>query len=118
MGEDQTQRLDFLMENEEPTLSTEPVVVSTVTKFKRHSDRKSPHYVTALVSIAGIIMVWLYSSGKSVLAVSNWTGLVHVATVNSAFASPVQIAVISVIALTAAIWVAVRRRASRFPFPI
>lgn len=118
MGEDQTQRLDFLMENEEPTLSTEPIV-STVTKFKRHSDRKSPHYVTALVSIAGIIMVWLYSSGKSVLAVSNWTGLVHVATVNSAFASPVQIAVISVIALTVAIWVAVRRRASgRYPFPI
>ena len=117
MGEDQTQRLDFLMENEEPTLPTEPVV-STVSRFKRHSDRKSPHYVTALVSIAGIIMIWLYSSGKGMLAASGWTSLVHIATVNSAFASPVQIAVISVIALTAAIWVAVRRRASRFPFSI
>jgi hypothetical protein len=116
-GEEQTQRFELLTEAEEPTLFHEPVV-STVRQFRRDSVRRSGHYIIVLMCIAGMILVWLYSTGRGLFNGIPFTNALQGLSIRSLFANPIQIGIILMAALTTALWVAVRRRASRLQIPI
>lgn len=116
LGERQTQRLDFLNETEEPTLFSEPTV-STVTQLRSETNRKLGHYIFVLMCVGGMIVVWLYSSGRGLFDTSLLNGVFQKTGVQSVFTNPAQVGIVSVVALVTALWVALRRRASRLLVP-
>ncbi len=110
--EEQTQGLELLAETEEPTLYSEPIV-STETQNVEENVRRLGHYAFVIMCVAGMIVVWLYSSGKGMLDASLLTGLIPKIGVQSVFTDPIQAGIVSIIAMIMALWVALRRRASR-----
>jgi hypothetical protein len=116
-GEEQTQRLELLTEVEEPTLVHQPVV-SNVRPFRRDSVRRSGHFVIVLMCIAGLIVVWLYSTGRGIFNGLPFNNVLQETSVRSLFANPIQMGIISMAALATALWVALRRRASSLQIPI
>ena len=116
-GEEQTQRFELLTEEEEPTLLREPVA-SNVRQFRRDSVRRSGHYIIVLMCTAGMILVWLYSTGRGLFNGMPFNNALQGTSVRSLFTNPIQMGIILVAALTSALWVAVRRRASRLQIPI
>jgi len=115
--EEQTQRLELLTETEEPTMFREPIV-STMAQFRRDSVRRSGQYVIVLMCIAGMILVWLYSTGRGLFNGSLFSSVLQAISLQSLFANPLQIGIISITALTTSLWVAIRRRTSRLQNPI
>jgi hypothetical protein len=111
LGE-QTQSLELIAETEEPTLFSEPAT-PTVAQFRRETSRRWGNYLIVLMCIGGMIVVWLYSSGRGILDASVLNTIVPTTAVQSMFANPLQVGVMSVIAMLTALWIAVRRRASR-----
>jgi hypothetical protein len=114
--QEHTHSLDLLEETEEPTLVSElePPADTTLTR----EPKRLGHYVFAVMCAIGMITVWLYSSGKGALDPLVLSGIVARTGVQSIFANPLQIGIISTFALFAALWVALRRRASRLRLQI
>ena len=115
--EEQTESLELLAEIEEPTLLAEPTV-PTESPLGTETSRRLGHYAFVLMCVGGMIIVWLYSSGKGMLDPSLLTSLVPKTGVQSIFANPIQVGIVSLFALITAFWVALRRRASRLHFPM
>ncbi|MBO0887726.1 hypothetical protein J2P12_01355 [Candidatus Bathyarchaeota archaeon] len=109
--EEQTESLELLEETGEPTLVSEPVPV-TETHFG-NEPRRLGHYAFVVMCVVGMTVVWLYSSGRDMLNPSVLTGIVSKTGVQTVFANLVQTGIVSAFALFAALWIAVRRRASR-----
>jgi hypothetical protein len=112
LGEQQTQSLELIGETEEPTLFSEPAT-PTVAQFRQETSRRLGNYLIVLMCIGGMIVVWLYSSGRGIFDPSVLNTTVPRTAVQSMFANPLQVGVMSVFALITALWIAVRRRASR-----
>ena len=115
--EEQTQGLELLAETEEPTLYSEPIV-STETQIPEENVRRLGHYAFVIMCVVGMVVVWLYSSGRGMLDASLLTGLIPKTGVQSVFTDPLQIGIVSIIAMITGLWVALRRRASRLQFPL
>jgi hypothetical protein len=109
-GVEQTRGLDFLNETEEPTLFYEPAA-SMVKGFTPDSKRKMNRYAIILASTAGMIIIWLYSSGNG-LVNSALLNFPQMTSLKSIFANPIQTGIVSVIALISAVWVKVRKKSS------
>jgi hypothetical protein len=112
LGEQQTQSLELISETEEPTLFAEPAT-STVEQFRRETGRRLGNYLIVIMCIGGMIVVWLYGSGRGVFDASVLSTILPKAAAQSVFASPAQVGIMSVIAMITAFWIAIRRRASR-----
>jgi hypothetical protein len=114
--EEQTRSFELLEETEEPTLVSEPDLL-TETHFGKEP-RRLGHYAFVLMCVFGMVIVWLYSSGEGMLDPSVLTGIVARTGIQSVFANPLQMGIISTFALFATLWVALRRRASRLRLEI
>jgi hypothetical protein len=110
-GEEQTQRLDFLTETEEPTQFYEPIGPA-VKGFRLDSKRRMNRYAITLACATGMIIVWLYGSVNGFMS-SALPNFPPMTSVKSIFANPIQTGILSVAALISALWVKVRRKASR-----
>jgi len=115
--EEQTQGLELLAETEEPTLYSEPIV-PTETQNYEENVRRLGHYAFVIMCVVGMVVVWLYSSGRGMLDASLLTGLIPKTGVQSVFTDPLQVGIVSIIAMITGLWVALRRRASRLQFPL
>ncbi len=116
-GEQQTQSLELIGETDEQSLYAEPTL-ATVERTKFEAGRNLGHYAIVLMCLGGLAIVWLYSSGRQIFEASQWDAIVQKTGVQSVFANPAQIAIMSIFAMIIALWVAYRRRASRLQIPI
>ena len=117
VGEQPTQNLELIGETDEQSLFSEPTL-ATVGHTKIETGRNLGRYAIVLMCLGGLIIVWLYSSGRQVFQASQWDMFVQKTGVQSIFADPAQIAIMSIFATIIAVWVAHRRRASRLQIPI
>jgi hypothetical protein len=118
LGERQTQRLQLLTETEEErALFSEPTV-STIAHLGGETNRRLGHYAIVLMGVGGMILVWLYGSGRGLFDTSLLNSVFQKTGVQPVFTNPAQVGIVSVIALITALWVALRRRASRILIPI
>lgn len=112
MGEQQTRTLEILSETDEPESFSE-LPTSTLGEFREASRRRLGHYVIVATAALGMVVVWLYNPGRGVIGSSFLTSIVQRATVQSVYSNPAQFAIVVLIALVAAVWLATRRRSSR-----
>ncbi len=117
VGEQQTQSLELIGETEEQGLFPEPTL-ATVGHTKLEVGRNLGRYAIVLMCLGGLFIVWLYSSGRQIFETTQWDAIVQKTGVQSVFANPAQIAIMSTFAMIIALWVAYRRRASRLQIPI
>ena len=115
--EQHTQSLEVLADEDEPTLSAEPVF-SAETPFSPVGRRKLGHYVIVVVGGAGLVVVWLYGSVKGLIGTAFLDSILQRMGVHSIFANPAQVGIISLAALLTSVWIAVRRRRARLLFHI
>lgn len=112
MGEQQTRTLEILAETEEPAPLSE-LPTSTIGEFKQVGNRRLGHYAIVAMAALGMIIVWIYNPGRSIVDSGFLTSIVQRATVQSVYSNPEQLGIISLVATTIAIWLAARRRSSR-----
>lgn len=118
-GEQQTRRLEVLDEIDEDTEQVETSIsTETMSEIKHRANRRFGHYLVPIMGIAGMIIVWLYSSGRGIFSTTLLSNIFTRTGVQSVFANPLQIGVMLVIAVFMGGWVAVRRRSSRFQIAI
>ena len=115
--EQHTQSLEVLAEGEEPTLSSE-TVLSTETPFGQVPRKKLGHYAIVAMGGVGLIVVWLYSSAKSLIGTAFLDSVLQRTGVHSVFANPAQVGIISLAAIITSAWVAARRRRARIQIQI
>ena len=107
--EQHTRSLEILGEEDEPTISSESVL-STSTSFRPVLKRKLGHYAIVLMGGLGLVVVWLYSSAKGLMGMALLTSLLQRTGVNSVFANPLEVGIVSLAALVSSLWIAMRRR--------
>ena len=107
--EQHTRSLEILGEEDEPTISSGSAL-STGTPFRSVQRRRLGHYAIVAMGGLGLVVVWLYSSTKGLMATRLLSSLVQRTGVNSVFANPLEVGIISLAALISSLWIAVRRR--------
>lgn len=112
MGEQQTRTLEILSEIEEPDQFSE-LPPSTPGEFRQAGNHRLGHYAIVATAAIGMIVVWLASPGRGLADSSFLTSIVQRATVQSVYSNPGQFAIVTLIAMLVAVWLAVRRRSSR-----
>ena len=117
VGEQQTQSLELIGETDEQGLFSEPTL-ATVGHTRLETGRNLGRYGIVLMCLGGLAIVWLYSSGRQIFEAIQWDAIVQKTGVQSVFANPAQIAIMSIFAMIIALWIAYRRRASRLQIPI
>jgi len=80
--------------------------------------RNLGRYAIVLMCLGGLAIVWLYSSGRQIFEAIQWDAIVQKTGVQSVFANPAQIAIMSIFAMIIALWITYRRRVSRLQIPI
>jgi hypothetical protein len=110
LSEEQTQVLEILNETDD-NFSEEPIS-SSLTTFGRRRGKGLGYYTIFMMGIAGMIAVWIYSSGRSVFNSTVITNLIQRTNVRSVFANPLDIGVILLFSLAIASWIALRRKSS------
>ena len=107
-GETQTRTLE-LLDEVEPTLSNNSEILSG-NEFLVPKGKGFGHYAIVLMGVAGMIAVWFFSFGRTLIS-SNFLDIVVQRTnLRSVFANPGEIGIVSIISLTIASWIAIRRR--------
>ena len=117
VGEQQTQSLELIGETDEQGLFSEPTL-ATVGHTRLETGRNLGRYAIVLMCLGGLAIVWLYSSGRQIFEAFQWDAIVQKTGVQSVFANPAQIAIMSIFAMIIALWIAYRRRVSRLQIPI
>lgn len=117
LGEQQTQSLELMGETEEPTLIVEPST-ATLAQLRRETSRRLGNYLIVLMCVGGMIIVWLYGSGKGFFEASVLSTTPARTAAQSVFANPLQVGIMSLVAVITALWIAVRRRALRLHLQI
>ena len=117
VGEQQTQSLELIGETDEQGLFSEPTL-ATVGHTRLETGRNLGRYAIVLMCLGGLAIVWLYSSGRQIFEAIQWDAIVQKTGVQSVFANPAQIAIMSIFAMIIALWIAYRRRVSRLQIPI
>jgi hypothetical protein len=112
LGEQQTRSLEVLTEMEDVRPLSESSASSLI-PLRPETNRSAGRYVIVVMCFAGLLVVWLYSSGRRIFDVFQLDNLVQKIDVQSVFSNPAQFGIISSIAMVIAFWVALRRRASR-----
>lgn len=112
MGEQQTRTLQIFAESEESAPLSE-LPTSTLGEFRQVGHHRLGHYAIVAMAALGMIIVWLYNPGRTLVDSSLLTSIVQRATVQSVYSNPEQLGTISLIAIIIAIWLAARRRSSR-----
>jgi hypothetical protein len=115
-GSQQEEGFDVLNEPEELPPSYEPTI-STVGQLKLPGNRSLGRIGIIAMCLGGFLTIWLYSSGRNVLNASQLDALVQKTGVQSIFSNLPQVAIVSIFAMTIALWIAVRRRVSRLQIP-
>jgi len=115
-GSQQEEGFDVLNEPEEQHQGSEPTM-STVGQLRLPSNRSLGRIGIIAMCLGGFLIIWLYSSGRNVLNGSQLNTLVQKTGVQSIFSNLPQVAIMSIFAMTIALWIAVRRRASRIQIP-
>ncbi|GEM_PF-4647813 len=115
-GSQQEEGFDLLNEPEEQRQGSEPTL-STGGQLRLPSNRSVGRIGIIVMCLGGFLIIWLYSSGRSVFNGSQLNTLVQKTGVQSIFSNLPQVAIMSIFAMTIALWIAVRRRASRIQIP-
>jgi hypothetical protein len=115
-GSQQEEGFDVLNEPEEQRQGSEPTL-STVGQLRLPSNRSLGRIGIIAMCLGGFLIIWLYSSGRNVFNGSQLNTLVQKTGVQSIFSNLPQVAIMSIFAMTIALWIAVRRRASRIQIP-
>jgi hypothetical protein len=115
-GSQQEEGFDVLNEPEESRSDSESTI-STVGQLKLPGNRSLGRIGIIAMCLGGFLIIWLYSSGRNVFNASQLYTLVQRTGVQSIFSNLPQVAIISFFAMTIALWVALRRRASRLQIP-
>ena len=116
LGEEQTKLLEILNETDHD-FSEEPPS-SAITNLGRPRGKGFGYYTIFMMGIAGMIAVWLYSSGRSVFNSTLLSSLIQKTNVRSVFANPVEIGIISLFSIAIASWIALRRKSSQVKLPV
>lgn len=107
-GENQTRTLELLDEIE-PSLSNNPEALSR-NEFIVPKGKGLGHYAIVLMGVAGMATVWFFSFGRAMINSNFLDNVIQRTNVRSVFASPGEIGIISIISLTIASYLAIRRR--------
>jgi hypothetical protein len=115
-GSQQEEGFDVLNEPEGSTPDSESTI-STVGQLKLSGSRSLGRIGIIAMCLGGFLIIWLYSSGRNVFNASQLDTLVQRTGVQSIFSNLPQVAIMSFFAMTIALWIALRRRASRLQIP-
>ena len=109
LGEAQTKQLELLMEPEETLqlIQTEEAPPENV-----RNRRSLAHFAFALMLLAGMGIVWIYTRGSRFYDPAYINSLIQSAGIQRVFTDPAQVGVIFSVASLLALWVAHRRRRS------
>ena len=110
-GENQTQTLELLGEIE-PTLSNDSQILPT-DAFVAPQGKGFGHYAIVLMGVAGMVAVWFFSFGRTLISSNLLNTVIQRTNVRSVFANPGEIGIVSAISLTIASFIAIRRRSRR-----
>ena len=109
--ETQTRTLEILDEIE-PTLSTSSEVLSGE-EFLVPRGKGFGHYAIVLMGVAGMVAVWFFSFGRTVISSNFLDTVIQRTNVRSVFGNAGEIGIVSLISLAVASWIAIRRRTKR-----
>ncbi|HEX4921056.1 MAG TPA: hypothetical protein VFV92_09990 [Candidatus Bathyarchaeia archaeon] len=108
LSEANTKMLEILADEDPGVLETTPL--SGVGELSKRPGGRFGHYAIAVMSIAGMVAVWFYSSGRTLINSNLLNDIIQRTNVRSVFGNPLEIGVVSMISLAVASWIAFRRR--------
>ena len=107
-GETQTRTLE-LMGEIEPTIS-DISEIQPGSEFVVPKGKGFGHYAIVLMGVAGMVAVWFFSFGRTLISSNLLNNLIQRTNVRSVFANPGEIGIVSAISLAIASFIAIRRR--------